>query len=56
VIAFSGWSDWFAWHPVITIDHRPIWLRGVQRRRVKGYSRFDGEFFEWEYRIDYAPP
>jgi hypothetical protein len=26
------WSEWFAWFPVMTVDHRRVWLEWVERR------------------------
>jgi len=39
------WEDWFAWHPIKTIDGKWLWLRIVWRRKE------DSIFYYKELRL-----
>ena len=41
------WHDWFAWHPVWTVDGRFAWLRRVLRRRFATKPHLSGPYGEW---------
>ena len=43
-----SWHSWFAWYPALMEDGRVVWMKLVERRRVKSGSR-DAEF-RWEIR------
>ena len=47
----SEWHAWFAWHPVMTIGRRHVWLERVERRWNIDLNDLAGD---WEYRLPLA--
>jgi hypothetical protein len=40
----GDWHEWFAWHPVTTINGEKVWLKKIVRRKrwFFGYSHLNG--------------
>jgi len=47
----SDWINWFAWYPVKTWEGEWLWLRVIERRRMRlhSYLRPDAPFYWWQY-------
>lgn len=47
----TGWSPWFAWHPVRTVEGRWLWFITVKRRmRIFPKWFWYNATHVWEYR------
>jgi hypothetical protein len=51
----TGWSHWFAWHPVYTADRGWRWFESINRRRIRKHDHVLGGSEEWyQHVVDVA--
>jgi len=52
-LPLTGWTTWFAWHPVLTWDFRWRWLCLVERRLLQQKPSLPGPMGRpwWQARL-----